>query len=63
MRAVWKQAAIEDVEAAHGAAMLRLKELKAEAHAAKRAALDRASKAEQLSGQRLLQYSQYAGSR
>ena len=53
MKGAWKAAAIEDVEAAHGSAMVRLKELKAQAHAAKRAALAAASKAEKLSGVRL----------
>ena len=48
MRGDLAAAAVEDVEAAHGAAMIRLKALKAEAHADKRAALARREKAEEL---------------
>ena len=53
MRGDLAAAAVEDVEAAHGAAMIRLKALKAEAHADKRAALARREKAEELSDGRL----------
>ena len=53
MRSDLAAAAAEDVEAAHGAAMIRLRELKAEAHTAKRAALARQEAAETLSGERL----------
>ena len=53
MRATWKQAAVQDVEAAHGAAMMRLKQLKSDAHAAKRAALIELKKVEMLSGKYL----------
>ena len=49
MRDTWREAAISDVEAAHGSAMLRLKTLKAQALASKRAALRQADHMKQLS--------------
>ena len=53
MRDDLKCAAAEDVEAAHGAALLRVRDLKKAAHAAKRAAPDSEAAAEELSGKRL----------
>lgn len=53
LRDSWKQSAVEDVEAAHGAVVVRLKELKAQALTTKRAAVDAAARAEKLSDTRL----------